>query len=203
MAIDQMELEAKAEVQMAMFDLLGEFGGFLNQIAGENKKLQIAAVIAEQVAAIGRIIVSTAIANAKAVAASPLTFGQPWVAINTATAAIGIASSVAAGVKAVRDIKNSDKEGASSSGGGSSLPRPAAPATAQSSIPQVTSTDGEAQTGSQIAETIAATQQGATQAVTGTMQEQGDKPLKAYVVSGDVSSQQALDRRVTQSATFG
>ena len=207
MAIDQMELEAKAEVQLALFDLIGQFGGFLKQIAGENKKLQIAAVIAEQVAAIGRIIVSTAIANAKAVAASPLTFGQPWVAINTATAAIGIASSIAAGVKAVRDIKNSDKEGASAgSGGGSGLPRPKAPSVSGASnveIPQVGATADTNQTGSQIAETIAASQASATDKVTSTMQEGKDKPIKAYVVSGDISSQQALDRRTTNSATFG
>jgi hypothetical protein len=28
------------------------------------------------------------------------------------------------------------------------------------------------------------------------------KPLKAYVVSGDISSQQALDRRTNRAATF-
>jgi hypothetical protein len=133
-AIDQMELDARADIQNAQLDLLEQFGGFLSQIAGENKKLQIAAVIAEQVAAIGRIIVNTAVANAKAVAASPLTFGQPWVTINTVSAALGIASSVAAGVKAVRDIKNSDK-GASPSGG-TKLPRPAAPRVSGASVPQ-------------------------------------------------------------------
>jgi hypothetical protein len=28
------------------------------------------------------------------------------------------------------------------------------------------------------------------------------KPIRAYVVSGDVSSQQALDRRTSRAATF-
>ena len=191
MAIDQMELDARAELQNAQLDLLADFGGFLSQIAGENKKLQIAAVIAEQVAAIGRIIVNTGIANAKAVAASPLTFGQPWVGINTASAAIGIASSVAAGVKAVRDIKNSDKT-ESASGGGSQLPRPAAPSVSGTSIPETVATGGEANTGGQIAEVLA-----------GAQQREKDQPIKAYVVSTDVSSQQALDRRVNQAATFG
>ena len=191
-AIDQMELDARAELQNAQLDLLSDFAGFLGQIAGENKKLQIAAVIAEQVAAIGRIIVNTGIANAKAVAASPLTFGQPWVGINTATAAIGIASSVAAGVKAVRDIKNSDKAGAAS-GGGAKLPRPAAPSVSGTSIPQTVGTGGgEVNTGGQIAEIIA-----------GAQQKESEQPIKAYVVSSDVSSAQALDRRTNVAATFG
>jgi hypothetical protein len=192
MAIDQMELDARAELQNAQLDLLADFGGFLKQIAGENKKLQIAAVIAEQVAAIGRIIVNTGIANAKAVAASPLTFGQPWVAINTATAAIGIASSVAAGVKAVRDIKNSDKGESASSGGGARLPRPAAPSVSGASIPQTVATGGEQNTGGQIAAAIA-----------GARERETEKPIKAFVVSQDVSSTQAFDRRVNQAATFG
>ena len=189
-AIDEMELQARADIQNAQLDLLEQFGGFLSQIAGENKKLQIAAVIAEQVAAIGRIIVNTAVANAKAVAASPLTFGQPWVTINTVSAALGIASSVAAGVKAVRDIKNSDK-GASPSGG-TKLPRPAAPRVSGASVPQTVGGGGEQNTGGQIAEAIA-----------GARSRDTEKPVKAYVVSQDVSSQQALDRRINQAATFG
>jgi len=199
-AIRQEELQAQADIQNASLDLLGQFGSFLQQIAGENKKLAIAGVIAEQAAAIGKIVVNTSIANAKAVAASPLTFGQPWVAINTISAGIGIASAIAAAVKAVREIKASDK---GAPAGKTAVPRPAAPASAASSIPQIASTDGEANTGAQIAETIAATQQASTERVAGTMEQQSDKPLKAYVVSGDVSSQQALDRRVAQSATFG
>jgi hypothetical protein len=30
-----------------------------------------------------------------------------------------------------------------------------------------------------------------------------NKPIRAYVVSGDVSSAQALDRRTSNAATFG
>ena len=190
MAIDLEELEARVEIQNAQYDLLNQFGNFLGQIAGENKKLQIAAVIAEQVASIGRIISNTAVANAKAVAASPLTFGQPWVAINTISAGIGIASSIAAGVQAVRDINSSDKKTSAPSGGGAKPPRPAAPGSASSSIPQTVATGGEQNTGSQIAQTISAA-------------STGDKPVRAYVVSEDVSSQQALDRRTNQAATFG
>lgn len=192
--IDMAELEAKAELQTAYLDLASGFGSFLKEIAGKNKKLAIAGVVVEQAAAIGKIIVNTGIANAKAVAASPLTFGAPWVAINTISAALSIASSVAAGIKAIQQIKNSDS-GTPSSGGGASLPKsagaaptvPGVNAGAQTGIPQIVGTQGQATPGAQIAQTIGAAQ---------------NRPIRAYVISGDVTSQQALDRRTTRAATF-
>lgn len=189
-AIDDAELQSKVDIQNAQYDLLSQFSGFLSQIAGKNKKLAIAAVIAEQVASIGRIISNTAVANAKAVAASPLTFGAPWTVINSISAGIGIASSVAAGVKAVNQIKNSDKSESAPSGGGK-VPRPAAPGVSGASIPEIAGTGGEQNTGGQIGETLAAAS------------GQNETPIKAYVVSQDVSSQQALDRRTNAAATFG
>ena len=192
-AIDMAELEAKAELQTAYLDLAGQFGSFLKDIAGKNKKLAIAGVIVEQAAAIGKIVVNTGIANAKALAASPLTFGQPFIAINTISAALSIASSVAAGIKAIQQINASDSGTAPTSGG--SLPRsaggatsaPTPPTVERATLPQITGTQGQATPGQQIAQTLAA---------------RTEKPLKAYVVSGDVTSQQALDRRTTRAATF-
>lgn len=195
MAIDMAELEARAEMQNAYLDLAGQFGSFLKDIAGKNKKLAIAGVIVEQAAAIGKIVVNTGIANAKALAASPLTFGQPFIAINTISAALSIASSIAAGVKAIQQINAADSGSAPS--GGASLPRgggggrAAAPAEprvgAGAAIPQITGTTGQASPGQQIAQTIAA---------------RTERPLRAFVVSGDVTTQQALDRRTNRAATF-
>ena len=195
-AIDMAELEARAELQTAYLDLAQNFGSFLQQIAGKNKKLAIAGVIVEQAAAIGKIVVNTGIANAKALAASPLTFGMPWVAINTVTAGLSIAASIAGAVKAIQQIKNSDS-GQPATGGTSSLPKssgggggmaPAAPTAAGTiPVPQIVGTQTQATPGAQIAQTIGAA---------------SGKPVKAYVVSGDVTSQQALDRRTTRAATF-
>lgn len=193
MAIDEMELQAQADIQLAQFDLLGQFGSFVSQIAGENKKLQIAGVVAEQAAAIGRILVNTGIANAKAVAASPLTFGQPWVTINTISGALGVASAVAAGVKAVKDINAT--EGPSVGGSAvTSAPRPKAPSVGGgTTVPEIPGTTGGTTEGNnQIAEAIASA----------TTSRQDEKPLKAYVVSTEVSSQQALDRRTSVAATL-
>ena len=190
-AIDMAELEAKAELQTAYLDLASGFGSFLKEIAGKNKKLAIAGVVVEQAAAIGKIIVNTGIANAKALAASPLTFGQPFVAINTISAGLSIASSIAAGVKAIQQIKNSDSGAAPAGGTPPKTAGGAAPSVpgvgGGTAVPQITGTQGAATPGSQIAQTIGA----AT-----------NKPIRAYVVSGDITGQQALDRRTNRAATF-
>jgi len=192
-AIDMAEMEARVAIQNAQLDLAAQFGGLLKTLAGENKKVAIAGVVVEQAAAIGKILVNTGIANAKAVAASPLTFGAPWVAINSISAALSIASSIAAGVKAIQQINSAGSGGGAASSGGA-IPgksgagsAPAVPQIERTALPQVTGTTGQASPGAQIAGTIA---------------KSSEKPIKAYVVSGDVTSQQALDRRTTRAATF-
>jgi hypothetical protein len=74
----------------------------------------------------------------------------------------------------------------SSSGGGSTFQTPVSPTTSFSAPTIQTLPDG-ANTGAQIGETIAA----ATQ-----------RPIRAYVVSQDISSQQAMDRRTTAASTL-
>jgi len=69
--------------------------GVLSEVVGQETALGKALFLMQQAAAIGQVVFQTAIANAKAVAASPLTAGQPWVGINTASAAVSIASIVA------------------------------------------------------------------------------------------------------------
>jgi myosin heavy subunit len=185
--IDMAELDAKAELQNAQLDLVGQFGSFLQQIAGKNKKLAIAGIVVEQAAAIGKIVANTAVANAKAAAAFPLTVGQPWVTINTISAALGIASTIAGAAKSIQQINSSDNATSASSGGATLPPAPNAPTIAGTPSPTIGGTQA-ASPGAQIAGTLAAT---------------SGKPMKAYVVAGDVSSQQALDRRTSNAATFG
>jgi hypothetical protein len=54
-------------------------------------------------------------------------------------------------------------------------------------VPQISGTEVGSSPSSQIAQTLS---------------KASDKPVKAYVVSGDVTSQQALDRRTSRAATF-
>ena len=193
-AIDEAELNARAEIQNAYTDLVGQFGSLLQQIAGKSKGLAITGVIIEQAAAIAKIIQNTAIANAKALAASPLTGGLPWTAINTVSAGLSIASSVAAGVKAIQQIKSADSGGGGSVGGGStaSVPRASAgirpSAVGTTGAPSIEGTTQGQNPNTQIAQTIAQRQ---------------NQPIRAYVVSQDITSNQALDRRTNSAATFG
>jgi len=97
---------------------------------------------------------------------------------------IGAASVIAAGFANIRKI-TSTKEPAPPSfakgGTGASIPTPAA------SAPPAFNVVGATET-SQLAQTIATAQQ---------------KPVRAYVVSTDVSTQQALDRKTANQATLG
>ena len=192
-ATEKAAQQAKVELQLAYLDLFAQFGSTLKALAGENKSLQIAGIVIEQAAAIGKIVVNTGIANAKALAASPLTFGQPWVAINTISAGLSIATSIAGAVKAIQQINavNTNNPSPNGTGAGGSVSGPTAPAPAYAGAPAAIAAP-QIQTGegvnpsSQIAQTLGA---------------QKDV-VKAYVVSGDVTSQQALDRRTNRAATF-
>ena len=189
-AAEKAATQAKHEINMAYLGLFEQFGGVLGQIAGKNKALAIAGVIIQQAASIGQIIANTGIANAKAVAASPLTFGMPWVAINTVSAGLSIAASVAGAVKSIQEInKAASQAGVPGGGGGSAAGAGGAsiapPRVAGAAAPTI-QTGGGMNPSTQIAQTISAAQ----------------RPVRAYVVSGDVSSQQALDRRTSRAATF-
>jgi len=113
--------EVKLSLQNQYVDAVGQFGNLLQQIAGKNKKLAIAGLIIEQAAGIAKIILNTKAANAIAVGASPLTFGQPWVTINTISAGLGIAASIAAAAKGISQI-NSTNTNASPAGGSGGRP---------------------------------------------------------------------------------
>ena len=189
-ATEKAAMQAKHDINMAYLGLFEQFGSVLQQVAGKNKALAIAGVIIQQAASIGQIIANTGIANAKAMAASPLTFGMPWVAINTVSAGLSIAASIASAVKSIQQINQAAAQGGvkGGSGGGTgagAAPSIPAPRVAGAAAPTINTTGGM-NPNTQIAETIAAAR----------------APMKAYVVSGEVSSQQALDRRTSRAATF-
>ena len=195
-AIALSEKQSRAEIANAEWEIVAGFGSLLQQLAGKNKKIAIAGVVLEQAAAIGKIVVNTGIANAKAVASSPLTFGMPWVAINSISGALGVAGAVAAGAKAIQQINSSDSGTPASGttipsaeaggGGGAPVAEPTLPTLPTTTAPTITgSTQASANT--QLAATIANT--------TG-------KPVRAYVVGSDITSQQSLDRKTNVAATF-
>jgi hypothetical protein len=131
--IDAMEYEAKKQVQLAILGLSVQFGQTLSQIGevllqeaqGRDekkfknaKKMAVAGIVIEKAAAIGQIWTNNAIANAKAIASFPLTFGQPWVTINTVSAALSTAATIAAAAQAISGINGQDFQ-PNTGGGGS------------------------------------------------------------------------------------
>ena len=115
---DQEKLEFEEQITNARKELQSEYINAIGQVAGalasmfkEGSTAQIAALAVEKAAAIAQIIFQTAVANAKAVAISPLTAGQPWVTINTVSAAASIAGIVATTISSFKDKKNNDKPG--------------------------------------------------------------------------------------------
>jgi hypothetical protein len=188
-ATEKAAAQAKHDINMAYLGLFEQFGNVLSQVAGKNKALAIAGIVISQAASIGQIIANTGIANAKAVAASPVTFGQPWVAINTISAGLSIASTIASAVKSIQQINQAASQaGVTGGGGGGSVgaaPNIPAPRVAGAAAPEIQTAGGQ-NPNTQLAETLG----------------RASAPIKAYVVSGDVSSQQALDRRTSRAATF-
>ena len=89
------ELSQRQQIGDAMYGAANNLFGALSNLAGKESALGKALFLFQQAAAVGQIIFNTGIANAKAVAASPLTFGQPWVTANSVTAGASIAAVVA------------------------------------------------------------------------------------------------------------
>lgn len=101
--LDQIEINNKNEVEQAKLDVVNQAINVLGNIFSENKDIQLALMMVGKIMAVAQIIQNTAIANAKAAAASPVTGGLPWTAINTVSAGISIAGVVASAAKAVQE----------------------------------------------------------------------------------------------------
>jgi hypothetical protein len=174
--VEKAAQQSKIDLNNRYLDLASQFGGVLQQIAGKNKALAIAGVVVEQAASIGRIISNTGVANAKAIAASPLTAGQPFVAINSISAGLSIASSVAAGLKAVQQINSAQPGG----GGGASPVSGASAAAPISPAAPITNT--------------------VTQLDNQSIDRMGSATNRAYVVESDVSNSQERIKRINRAA---
>jgi hypothetical protein len=177
LAIEQALADAKLAIQNAGIDNVSAGIGLLKGLFEKNKAIQKGLLIAENAAGIAKTIINTVAANAKAVAASPLTAGQPWVTLNSVSAGIGIASSIAATVKGLSALGGGGNAGSSSGvpsgGGGGSAPAPQFNVVGNSGV-------------NQIAQTLGAQQ-----------------PIQAYVVANNVTTAQSLDRNIIQNASLG
>ena len=133
--------------------------------------------VAGKALAIGQAIINTYLGATAALAASPPPFN--FIAAG-AVIATGLMN-----VKKIIETKLPGVEGGGA-GGAAAGPLPSMPSIPSMNAPRIETTGGANPT-QQLADTLSATTQ---------------KPIKAYVVSGDVSNQQALDRRTSRAATF-
>jgi len=188
---EEKEEEARIEKEAAEYkenEFRNTYDDLQNVLSVGGKKMQkvskalaIADVARTSFKSISETISSTGIANAKAVSASPLTGGMPFVAINTAKAALSIGSTLASAKKSISaitaDSKNpSGQRPAPSGGGGGAASQPPA-----FNIVGASGTN-------QLADAIG----GQTQ-----------QPTKAYVVASDVSTAQEMDRNIIEGASIG
>ena len=193
-ATKKAELAAKKAIQMQYADFVQQFGNLLSSAAGKNKTLAIAGIIIEQGAALAKVIMSTQTANAAALATpqAVLTSGAsaiPVIIRNNIQGALSAAAIVIGAVKGIASINSAQIPGGSGSGGsasGGGAEMPAYNSGMAMNTPQINTTGG-ANPATQISQTIQNAQSG---------------PIKAYVVSGDITSQQQLERKANRGATF-
>jgi len=172
--IAQIEADAKSYIQEAYISNIMRLGQGLRQIAGENKELAIAGIILEQGAAIASIAMN---ASKNFVKDGGVTSPLAWVGLAGSVAA-GL-SAVSAGAKGIQDIQSGKASGADMSFGNQQM----TPAYSKAPTFNVVGTSGV----NQLAQAVG----------------QNQEPIKAYVVSSEVSSQQSLDRNKVMSASLG
>lgn len=184
--VEQSVADAKANILQKGFDVA--LGGFnlLKDLAGKNKALQKAALIAESAIGISKIIINTQAANAAATLKYALLPGGAALAqvektLNRVSAGIGIGAiglSTAKGLQAIGGGGGGASVGGSvggdSGGGGSEPPPPPS-----FNLVQGTGTN-------QIASAIAGQ----------------NAPIQAYVVTSNVTTAQAQDRNIVENSRF-
>jgi len=102
--IDLAKLDSKQAIADAEIAVTAGLAEAISELSGKNKALSLTALAVEKAAAIAQIIANISIANAKAIATSPLTFGQPWVSLNTGLGAISIGNIIAQAANSANQI---------------------------------------------------------------------------------------------------
>lgn len=171
--------EQKAAIQMQGLDVALQGVQLIKGVFEQQKGIQKAAVIAESAIGIAKMIIANKLANVAALAtpqaiATSGAAAVPVIALNNISTGLGIAANIAATGKALKTL-----------GGGTA---PTAPPTGGG---------GGGAGGVSAPNFNIVGNSGINQ-----LAELGGQPIQAYVVSGEVTSAQALDRNRVQNATF-
>jgi hypothetical protein len=178
--------QMKIDTAFRTVDSIRSISSILESLAGENKALQIATIIAEKASAIGEVIINTRSSNASIRATTaalglfnPAMFGvgKALIASNNIGSAIDIAAIVAQAAASISAIKSGSGSGRAGGPGGGDITFEA---------PDFNIVGASTQ--SQLAQTIAGAEA---------------QPVRAFVVGKDITTQQELDRNTTRTASFG
>jgi len=176
------ELQRAKEIESAKLELAGAtlqgIGSLVNAFAGENEEQQRRAFNISKAISIAQATIDTykgATAAFASTAASPLGIANP------AAPFIAAAAAVAAGLANVATIARQQYQGGGSGGAGGGAGASNPPA--ELSNPATFNVVGNTGT-NQLAQTL------------------GQQPLQAYVVAGDVTSAQSLERNKIQQSTL-
>ena len=171
--------EQKAAIQMQGLDVALQGVQLIKGVFEQQKGIQKAAVIAESAIGIAKMIIANKLANVAALAtpqaiATSGAAAVPVIALNNISTGIGIAANIAATGKALKTLGGGTAPSAPPLGGG-----------------------GGGAGGVSAPNFNIVGNSGINQ-----LAELGGQPIQAYVVSGEVTSAQALDRNRIQNATF-
>ncbi|MFZ2432484.1 MAG: hypothetical protein WAW57_15200 [Lutibacter sp.] len=169
-------LEQKAELKRQSENLLYDGLKVAKDVFEKNKAVQRGVIIVENALALASLVKSTIKTVGKDNEASPLTFGMPWSGVHIAQGALGAAQIISSTSKALQAVGGGSAGSAPSMGGGSTA----------ASVPPQFNIVGQ-NSNNQLAQTIS---------------KQQSLPVEAYVVSGAVTSAQAMDRNRIKTATF-
>ena len=194
--LNQQLAQAEENLQRSKASAISGGLQVIGMLAGKSKGLAKTLLVVEKGLAIAQVITNAAksIAKAKAnLAATPAVIGvlpNPAFAIQAAATAKGIAATKISAAASIATITAQAIQGLGGGGAGANVGiggvgggsvTPASP-----SVPPAFNVVGQSQT-SQLAQTIASQQ---------------NEPVKAYVVSDDVSTAQSLDRNIVEGASI-
>jgi len=172
--------EQKKAIQMQGLEVASQGVALIKNVFEKSKGVQRAAVVAESAIGIAKMIIANKTANIAALAtpqaiATSGAAAAPVIAMNNISTAIGIAGNIAATAKALQSL------------GGGSTPTP----------PSLDGGGGSAGVGMQSPNFNVVGNSGVNQ-----LAQLQQQPVQAYVVSGEVTSAQALDRNRVKNATL-
>jgi len=173
--------DGKKAIQEQSFAVAEGGINLLKGLFSKNKAIQKGLIMAESAMGIARIIIGTQAANAADTAAAAL-MGPAGVGylttkkiLNKVSAGIGIAANIAATSKALGALGGGGSPSGSGDTGGGGSSAPAFNVVGASAT-------------NQLAQTIGNKEQ---------------QPLKAYVVAGDITTAQSLEKNIIQAASIG